>query len=63
MQLTALVADEDLRVRYLVAERGNAQALARLSEDPDPEVRRLARARRAMQADTPTKEKDDGPCA
>ncbi len=44
MQLMAMVADEDLRVRFVVAERGNAAARQRLRNDPDPEVRRCARA-------------------
>lgn len=50
VQLGALVTDADLRVRYLVAGRGTARALARwalarLSKDPNPEVRRRARLR------------------
>jgi len=63
VQLTALIADDDLRVRYVVAERGNALALAKLCNDPDPEVRRRAQARRTIRADKTYKESDDGPWA
>ena len=62
VQLGALIADEDLRVRYVVAERGNSLALVRLSDDPDPEVRGRARARRTIRADKTAEEDDDGSC-
>jgi hypothetical protein len=37
-------------------------ALARLSDDPDPEVRRRAQARRTTRADKTAEEDVDGPC-
>jgi hypothetical protein len=51
-QLLALAGDEDLRVRYAVADRGDAAALARLSQDADPEVRARAQARNKQEIES-----------
>ena len=60
-QLVALVGDPDLRVRWIVAERGDVAALPRLCNDPDPEVSARARARLAALEPRSCEENDDAP--
>jgi hypothetical protein len=51
-RLSLLAADDDLRVRFVVAERCLTDLLIRLRDDPDPEVRRVARSRLGEDAES-----------
>ena len=71
--LIPLLGDADYAVRLVTVKRVSSDALpiamsdpdplARLCNDPDPEVRRRARARRTIRADKTSTESDDGPWA